>query len=489
MARLSYEALARINALLIAVSAVSVTLALGTAAYLFLERDRIRELKGTLLAQHELQAELLRDGMAKHAHFPHLSRDISFVLNPVLETSTWKARGEPYPINGIGLRGAEIETKEADTVRIALVGDSVFFGYKLSEEDRLETVMQSLLDRLPEDGRYHVVTVALPAWNVRDQDAFLRHHLARIDPDHVIWSFGPNDQVDSPGTGPPGILLTWNAPHKTAEQPFRFGGPVRMKASPAYSIRARWRDNLDRITRFAAEHDVPVSLLWWRPKDRALLDRALEEADFGAPLVVVPAEYRYQDAWCVEPTDCHPSRWANERVAIGLLGELVERNRVAPIAFDAGQSEILGAFAAERGRATTAAERDRYFGRGAERVPGRISGEEAAEAAVFGLEDGRMGLNGMLLLRGQPGQRTLAMEVASLGPRRGSQEVRLVVRNEDGEAAERRVAIGEAGAEVRMQVPEPAGFGLLEIEWTFAHSECDSPSACYSARLLAAELR
>jgi hypothetical protein len=40
-----------------------------------------------------------------------------------------------------------------------------------------------------------------------------------------------------------------------------------------------------------------------------------------------------------------------------------------------------------------------------------------------------------------------------------------------------------------VDLPEAVGFGLYEIEWTFAYSECEGPGTCYSARLENAELQ
>jgi hypothetical protein len=492
MERLSYEALARINSFLLVVSGASLAVALAAGAYLLVERGRIREIKGNLLGQQALQEELMQGAKSKHSLYPHIAKDISFVLNPAMKRTTWKGGGADYPINSIGLRGREIGPKPPGTTRIALVGDSVFFGYRLPDPDRLSVIMQSRLDDSFGPGRYEVVTVALPGWNVADQDGFLRRHLSRIDPDYVIWSLMRNDLLDSAGAAPPGVQLRWNAPQKASEQPFQPPlGSGHIKDSPTYSVMARWRDNLRRVEGFEREHGVPVSLLWWQARRRALVDRWVAEFRVELPLVVIPERYRYDEAsWCVEPADCHPSRWGNERLAIGLLGELIERGTVDPMHFDAEQKEVLAAFVAECQRVSTPEEQRLFFGEGADRVPERFTLEDARETVLFGVEEGKMGLNGILMLRGRNAERSLLMEIGSLAPRHGKrQEIRLLVRNEAGETAEDRSVFEAERTRMRVELPEAVGFGLYEIEWTFAYSECEAPGACYSARLENAELQ
>ncbi len=492
MERLSYEALSRINSVLLVVSAIGLAAAATAVGHLLLERGRLREIEAGLLARQALQEELMRGADPAHVLFPHVARDLSFVLNPAMKRTTWKAGGTEYPVNGLGLRGPEIAPKPEATTRIALVGDSVVFGWKLGDADRLSASMQARLDEDFGPGRYEVVTVALPGWNVVDQDAFLRRHLSRIAPDHVIWSLMRNDVFDSPGPAPPGIPMLWNAPQKTSEQPFQVTKAAsHLKDVPAPGLRERWRDNLRRIAAFQRDFAVPVSLLWWQARHRALFDLSLAESGVELPLWTVPAEYRYEDpSWCVAAPDCHPSLRANQRVAIGLLGALVDRGVVAPIAFDPAEREFLDAFAAERRRPRGPEEQKRFFGALADRLPGSFSLELAQEAVLFGLDGRRMRLDGLLLLRGRSDERSLRMEIGSLARRPGrSQEIRLRVRNERGEARETRVALRGPRTPVRVELPEAAGFGLYEIEWSFAHSECEAPGLCHSATLQSAALR
>ena len=493
MERLSYEALKRINNFLLVVSSICLAGALAAVAYLLVEHGRIEEIKGSLLTQQALQEELMRGAESGHALFPHISKDISFVLNPALKRTSWKGgQGADYPINSIGLRGPEIGPKAAGTTRIALVGDSVLFGWKLPDSDRVSVLMQAMLDGHFGRGRYEVVSIALPGWNVLDQDGFLRRHLSRIDPDYVIWSLMRNDLIDSAGAAPPGVLVRWNAPQKASEQPFQPPkGSDHMKDSPTYSIGQRWRDNLRRIESFERDYGVPVSLLWWQARRRALLDHPMAQLRVDLPVVWIPEDYRYDEAaWCVAPPDCHPTRWANERLAIGLLGELIERGVVGSMRFDDQQREILDAFATERQRRSTPEQRQRFFLERADRVPERFALENAQEAVLYGVDEGKMALNGILLLRGRGAERSLLLEIGSLTPRSGvTQEIRLLVRNEAGEAVERQSELEGERARIRMDLPEATGFGLYEIEWAFAYSECEGPGACHSGRLENAELQ
>ncbi|MEL7044679.1 MAG: hypothetical protein AAGL66_06625, partial [Pseudomonadota bacterium] len=320
---LGNAALQRIAAFLLILAAVFLATAVVFGVFFLTQRQELALARGEVAALTDAREQLLLEQASDRAPFPHTVPALSFVLNPALGDATYMAASDSsYPVNRLGLRGGPIPPKPAGVERLVLVGDSLFFGWKLTEEDRLASVLSELLDRhLPAASRrLEIVTVALPGWNTVDQDTFLRYHLGRLNPDYIVWSLIRNDLFDTPGVVPPGVLASWNSPQAQAQVPFQLRSPERHLDLPLPTLLLRWQENLKRIQRFAAEHNIETTVLWWREKQRAVLDDLVEDTGFAGPVLYIPGRYRYDEGkWCVAPPDCHPTRWANERIAIALV--------------------------------------------------------------------------------------------------------------------------------------------------------------------------
>ena len=119
---LSRESLQRLSGFLLVISVALLTAVIVLSAYIFWEKRQLAQLKGGLLAQQQLQEELLAGQDSDHAPFPHLVPGISYALNPAMQQASWKT-GEnlPYRINRIGLRGREIPAKAAGVTRTEVV--------------------------------------------------------------------------------------------------------------------------------------------------------------------------------------------------------------------------------------------------------------------------------------------------------------------------------------------------------------------------------
>lgn len=487
---LSRASLQRLTSFLLVVAAALLTAVIALSLYILWDKRELAELKGSLLAQRQLQEELLANQDSDNAPYPHLVPGISYVLNPAMQQATWKTgEHQPYHINRIGLRGREIQAKPNGVKRIALVGDSVLFGWKLSDEDRLENLLQNLVDNRLGAGKYEFVTIAIPGWNIIDQERFLRSHLARLNPDYIVWSIIRNDLLDSGGVIPPGMLAAWNSPHKELEQPFQFLPPALLRDAPAPEILSRWQTNLRVISEFSGEHHIPTSLLWWRARHRATLDYAMAGAGIELPVLYVPGQYRYDDGnWCVAFPDCHPTRWANERLAIAVLGELASQGVMASLSWDQGEQAVLDAFDKEQERSSTPAEQQAYMEEQAARIPDHYS-PAAPGGVVFGVHESKMQRNGLILLRRNGAATGLALEVAPLWMRPGPPlQLDIRVKSGDNRTVESSYTLDKPSTLIEMNLPPGANFGVYQIEWLFSYSECERPSACFSAELKSARL-
>lgn len=477
-----------INALLV-LCAVLLGIAATLGVALFLQWHSIGQERGALAAREALLDDMLAGEDSDLAVIPHTAPGVSFVLNPGLGEATFKAGDAgPYQVSSLGLRGAAIGKKARDVTRVALVGDSVFFGWKLRDDDRLEAVLSRLAaDKVSNGGRVEFVTIALPGWNTRDQAAFLRHHLGQIDPDYIVWSLIRNDLIDTPGAIPPGLLASWNSPQRDGLSSFEFARPDTQLDLPSYSTFARWRENLELIRDFGEAHSVGVSLLWWRSRQRAIIDHLHTTVPGVPPTVHLPAVYRYDEAnWCVAPPDCHPTRWANEKLAIGLLQELADRDVLELSAWDDAQQAVVAAFADEASALTNEDDRREFFAGAAAQLPVRIAEDDRTDGlASVGLYGRTMTGDGMLLLRADPDADTLQLRLRPI-PLLAPQplDVAVALRSIDGRRLRRTHSLQAGDNRIDLAIPRDAPYGVVELAWSFSRVECVAPSRCVSARLL-----
>ena len=479
--------LRRISLFLLVLCAVLFAMVVSLLGYVYVERGAIARLQGSLLAETALQRQLLEGTDRDRVVFPHIEPTLGFVLNPAIADATWRAfEGSSYRVNSLGLRGPEITTKPPGTKRILLVGDSVFFGWRLPSNDMLESRLQALLDARAPDGSFEVITIALPGWNTMDQDAFLRSHLARLDPDFVVWSLLRNDLIDTPAAVPPGMLLGWASPQKTLQQPVQFSGDALSYPAPA--LLERWQANLERISAFRAEFDVPVSILWWREKDRALIDTVLEANDTRLPVIHLPGAFRFdRKNWCIAKDDCHPTRWANDRLALAVMDELVAAGLEVPTSFHEAELDILELFREARSKRSTVGERQQYFGALIGSLGNSVTSTSAA-GALFGLTGDKLQENGLILLRAESEVSALRIDLESPTGRPGpAQTLSIRVRDNKAVLADQTLTLVDGPADYRIPLG-PSDHGLYEVAWRFRFSECQAPGECYSAKLIEARI-
>ena len=479
--------LRRISLFLLVLSAVLFATVVALLGYLYIERGAIVRLKGSLLAETALQKQLLEGSDRDRAVYPHIEPTLGFVLNPAMAHATWRAfEDTSYRVNSLGLRGREITTKPPGTKRILLVGDSVFFGWRLPADDMLDSRLQALLDAKAPDASFEVIAIALPGWNTIDQDAFLRSHLARLDPDFIVWSLLRNDLIDTAAAVPPGILLGWASPQKTLQQPVRFSGDALSYPAPA--LLERWQANLGRISALQAEIDVPVRILWWRETDRALIDTVMEANEIGLPVIHLPGALRFDRRnWCIATDDCHPTRWANDRLALGVADELATAGLLEAVSFHEAERDVLELFREARSNRSTAEERQRYFAALTGSLGDSVT-PASAGGALFGLTGNQLQENGLMLLRAESEVSGLHISLECPTGRPGpAQTLSLRVRNEWAVLADRTLTL--VGGPRKYSIPlKPSDHGLYEVAWKFRFSECQAPGECYSATLIEARI-
>jgi len=128
---------------------------------------------------------------------------VGFTLKTNCELKTMVAS---YRTDELGLRVRVGPPAAAGAKTIALVGDSVAFGYGLTGEQCLaQQLEEALAARDPEGAQRGAArdlvcrSVAVPGWNWRNECAFLVDHLDRIAPSYVLFLPVGNDLSDTDG--------------------------------------------------------------------------------------------------------------------------------------------------------------------------------------------------------------------------------------------------------------------------------------------------
>lgn len=100
-----------------------------------------------------------------------------------------------YRINAEGLRGPEVELEKPEGVRrVAVLGDSIAFGYWVAEEDTFPRQLESMLNEVRGDGpRVEVLSFGVPGYRLDQEIETLRARALPFAPDVVVVAFCLND--------------------------------------------------------------------------------------------------------------------------------------------------------------------------------------------------------------------------------------------------------------------------------------------------------
>ena len=96
-----------------------------------------------------------------------------------------------YSINSLGMRGPEVsEAKEAGVTRVAVIGDSIAFGYWVEERDAFPRQLETMLG-----GPRHVevLNLGVPGYDLEQYVETVRARALPLAPDVVVVAFCLND--------------------------------------------------------------------------------------------------------------------------------------------------------------------------------------------------------------------------------------------------------------------------------------------------------
>jgi hypothetical protein len=490
MTELSNKSLQRIANFFLILSVLLLCFIVFLIFYIARNASESELLYSNLLNQHEIQQELMAAQPSEFAVYPHTTKEIGFVLNPYLQMATWKAaEGDGYKINSIGLRGREITEKKQGVKRILLIGDSVIFGWKLLEEEKISSQLQAIADMQFPNMEIEFVTVALPGWNKIDEYNFLVSHLDLLAPDAVIWSLLRNDVNDTGSPIPPGHLALWNSSQKKGNVNFDTKAEYQ-KDLPMPMIRARWDVNINLVSFFEEKYKIPVVLLWWwGGEQRAFFDDMIERNQFKIPYAVVPTSFLDDKAfWCIAKNDCHPTKEATHVMAIGLWDSLARHNILPQYSGSEFVQQTVEKFQKQELALTDTKQQSDFFNKLVEQVPSfyESSDKTTYPAILYGLKKEQMLQTGALYLS----DKNLTSEkiIFKFAPIKSSidyaRNIEVTIRNRQGIEMKSSHAVGSEPVSLVLNLPKNSKYPVYEIEWVFDYSDCTGPANCRSANLI-----
>ncbi len=249
----------------------------------------------------------------------------SFYLRPNAEV---EFLGAEFEINAEGFRTPVVaKAKPADVYRIAVVGDSVPFGWGVPEPDcfprRLETLLNQREHPFGKD-RVEVLNLSGPGRGLGDYMFTLQNYGLAYDPDLVVIPFifndidlgavtDPADAPEPPMPVPTGLRWSWAARYLTSALNSLRGSEVKadywigIRSTPdALNLCALGFELIKKVA-----GDVPVVVLDTvgdRPGE-GIPEIAATLQRLGIPQFecYLPVD-EWKDKWCIEPpVHTHPN--------------------------------------------------------------------------------------------------------------------------------------------------------------------------------------
>ena len=319
-------------------------------------KRRLRVVVRTLLAQVVLigAAELyFRTQVPESGTTPFRTSEVaglSSELRPGFET---RYKGIDVRINAIGCRGDELEARDPEVLRVALVGDSFAFGSGVPLRDTLGERLEAALAAAGQPAE--VVNFGVPGYCAVESSIVVREKALAVDPDVVLYLFYANDTeapreyaeipqdavIDSMHAFTAGsAFLEWLSV-RSRQLASGLGRPIG-KRTPEFSRSlyeggggVRVRRALTRMRDACSEADVPLVVAGYphlthtdvnpfRPIDELA---AKDAAELGIPFVDLLEAFDGENdltGYWAHVFDHHPNGEANARAAEVLAPYLLD---------------------------------------------------------------------------------------------------------------------------------------------------------------------
>jgi lysophospholipase L1-like esterase len=144
------------------------------------------------------------NGYGRHLYAPGPEPELPYLLRPGVRTTFF---GTPVRVNGLGLRGPEMDSIPRPGVRrLLVVGDSVVFGQGLAEEETVANVLARRLDGAG-GAPWEVVNAGVPGYDAVAEARWLARFGPGLHPAAVVVCTSLNDYDVAPRYAPTGVLV------------------------------------------------------------------------------------------------------------------------------------------------------------------------------------------------------------------------------------------------------------------------------------------
>lgn len=156
--------------------AINIGLLVGTIILFFVGMETVLRASG-LVAMKDYTPPIYEN---------HSNPNLNYVLKPNIKEQAFRST---IRTNSLGFRSEELQP---DKPVIALIGDSITFGYGVEDDETLGTSLSALL---PD---YNILNAGTPGYNIRQEAALYREKIQPLNPAAIIVVFYWNDFDLSP---------------------------------------------------------------------------------------------------------------------------------------------------------------------------------------------------------------------------------------------------------------------------------------------------
>lgn len=148
--------------------------------------------------------------------------------------------------NRLGLRGPEVaEKKPLNETRILFIGDSVIFGFALSEESSIVTQCEQILNQERTDQRLNCINAGISGYSTWQERDLLESEGFQLDPDIVVLGFSLQNDVADAALLQPGQLIDRGMKFEFSNNSHWSG---IMRAFTSVRARREWKQKLASIS-------------------------------------------------------------------------------------------------------------------------------------------------------------------------------------------------------------------------------------------------